>query len=169
MPSVGPGSYVTCMRPGTRSRTCPGEATGALRASAVTARRNDQPGVDPHDLMKPRRVPSTPRLTRRTRRNSKIAITMEDHTHLPSGAARKAAEAWRAPRRTGQRSRAVAVVAVSRCCTHDKAPAGSLLRGLQSAVARTAVDLRGFEPLTLSLRTRCATGLRYRPLRRVKP
>ena len=27
-----------------------------------------------------------------------------------------------------------------------------------------AVDLRGFEPLTPSMRTRCATGLRHRPL-----
>lgn len=30
------------------------------------------------------------------------------------------------------------------------------------------VDLRGFEPLTPSLRTRCATRLRYRPSERVK-
>jgi site-specific DNA recombinase len=27
-----------------------------------------------------------------------------------------------------------------------------------------AVELRGFEPLTPSMRTRCATGLRYSPL-----
>ena len=26
------------------------------------------------------------------------------------------------------------------------------------------VELRGFEPLTPSMRTRCATGLRYSPL-----
>lgn len=34
--------------------------------------------------------------------------------------------------------------------------------------ALTCVDLRGFEPLTPSMRTRCATGLRHRPLQRVK-
>jgi hypothetical protein len=29
---------------------------------------------------------------------------------------------------------------------------------------RNWVELRGFEPLTPSMRTRCATGLRYSPL-----
>ena len=28
---------------------------------------------------------------------------------------------------------------------------------------KTRVELRGFEPLTPSMRTRCATGLRYSP------
>lgn len=33
---------------------------------------------------------------------------------------------------------------------------------------RACVDLWGFEPQTPSMRTRCATGLRHRPLQRVK-
>src|SRR5215468_4831428 len=33
----------------------------------------------------------------------------------------------------------------------------------QSADLRVCVELRGFEPLTPSMRTRCATGLRYSP------
>jgi hypothetical protein len=33
----------------------------------------------------------------------------------------------------------------------------------QSADLRVYVELRGFEPLTPSMRTRCATGLRYSP------
>jgi hypothetical protein len=35
---------------------------------------------------------------------------------------------------------------------------------VQSASKAAMVDLRGFEPLTPSMRTRCATGLRHRPL-----
>jgi hypothetical protein len=34
---------------------------------------------------------------------------------------------------------------------------------LQGADLRFWVELRGFEPLTPSMRTRCATGLRYSP------
>ncbi len=33
----------------------------------------------------------------------------------------------------------------------------------QGADLRVCVELRGFEPLTPSMRTRCATGLRYSP------
>jgi hypothetical protein len=32
---------------------------------------------------------------------------------------------------------------------------------------RVWVELRGFEPLTPSMRTRCATGLRYSPMERL--
>lgn len=39
----------------------------------------------------------------------------------------------------------------------------------QGSNVTTLVDLRGFEPLAPSMRTRCATGLRHRPLQRVKP
>ena len=35
-------------------------------------------------------------------------------------------------------------------------------------INHVVVDLRGFEPLTPSMRTRCATGLRHRPLQRGK-
>ena len=38
----------------------------------------------------------------------------------------------------------------------------------QSASRAAMVDLRGFEPLTPSMRTRCATRLRYRPVERVE-
>ena len=45
------------------------------------------------------------------------------------------------------------------CCCRKIKKAGSL------TVNRplTWVELRGFEPLTPSMRTRCATGLRYSP------
>jgi hypothetical protein len=33
----------------------------------------------------------------------------------------------------------------------------------QAADLQFLVELRGFEPLTPSMRTRCATGLRYSP------
>ena len=36
-------------------------------------------------------------------------------------------------------------------------------RSMQAADLRFWVELRGFEPLTPSMRTRCATGLRYSP------
>ncbi|CAL2057831.1 hypothetical protein GPN2_11008 [Streptomyces murinus] len=45
---------------------------------------------------------------------------------------------------------------------HVKAPVGFPTGAL------SCVDLRGFEPLAPSMRTRCATGLRHRPLQRVK-
>lgn len=47
------------------------------------------------------------------------------------------------------------------------APAGGPSQ-LQGSSCLTLVDLRGFEPLAPSMRTRCATGLRHRPLQRVK-
>jgi hypothetical protein len=52
----------------------------------------------------------------------------------------------------------MARVAVFRCCTGQQ-------RGqLQDRNwPLTRVELRGFEPLTPSMRTRCATGLRYSP------
>ena len=34
---------------------------------------------------------------------------------------------------------------------------------MQDSDLRELVELRGFEPLTPSMRTRCATGLRYSP------
>ena len=44
---------------------------------------------------------------------------------------------------------------------------GSGRRGARSRLSsvtwKTRVELRGFEPLTPSMRTRCATGLRYSP------
>jgi site-specific DNA recombinase len=48
------------------------------------------------------------------------------------------------------------------------APAGSVvpgtgIAGVQGSHTDTLVELRGFEPLTPSMRTRCATGLRYSP------
>jgi hypothetical protein len=52
----------------------------------------------------------------------------------------------------------MARVAVLSCCT-----------GIEKGRSRvrnqplTCVELRGFEPLTPSMRTRCATGLRYSP------
>jgi hypothetical protein len=52
----------------------------------------------------------------------------------------------------------MADVAVFRCCTEtEKGRSGDRNRPL------TWVELRGFEPLTPSMRTRCATGLRYSP------
>jgi hypothetical protein len=52
----------------------------------------------------------------------------------------------------------VARVAVLRCFTEiRKGRSGDWNRPL------TRVELRGFEPLTPSMRTRCATGLRYSP------
>ena len=33
----------------------------------------------------------------------------------------------------------------------------------RSLTCKNSVELRGFEPLTPSMRTRCATGLRYSP------
>ena len=52
----------------------------------------------------------------------------------------------------------MASVAVLRCCTETgKDRSGNRNRPL------TWVELRGFEPLTPSMRTRCATGLRYSP------
>ena len=52
----------------------------------------------------------------------------------------------------------MASVAVLRCCTETgKGRSGNRNRPL------TWVELRGFEPLTPSMRTRCATGLRYSP------
>ena len=35
--------------------------------------------------------------------------------------------------------------------------------GDRSLTCKNSVELRGFEPLTPSMRTRCATGLRYSP------
>lgn len=72
----------------------------------------------------------------------------------PSGAA----EARQAPGRDGPEA-----AAVLRCCTAPKSP-----RRISPAGALSCVDLRGFEPLTPSMRTRCATSLRHRPLQRVK-
>jgi hypothetical protein len=46
----------------------------------------------------------------------------------------------------------------TRCCT--KIRNGQFLDGKRPL---TWVELRGFEPLTPSMRTRCATGLRYSP------
>ena len=41
---------------------------------------------------------------------------------------------------------------------------GALLRATITAfTCENGVELRGFEPLTPSMRTRCATGLRYSP------
>ena len=55
---------------------------------------------------------------------------------------------------------------------NDEDPARSSDRTGSSQLPDTrrvvAVDLRGFEPLAPSMRTRCATGLRHRPLQRVK-
>jgi hypothetical protein len=54
----------------------------------------------------------------------------------------------------------MARVAVLSCCTETiKGRSGDRNRPL------TWVELRGFEPLTPSMRTRCATGLRYSPRR----
>ena len=52
----------------------------------------------------------------------------------------------------------MAGVAVLRCCTETR-------KGRSDDRNRplTWVELRGFEPLTPSMRTRCATGLRYSP------
>ena len=44
---------------------------------------------------------------------------------------------------------------------HDEWPQARAFRG--QGQPRTLVELRGFEPLTPSMRTRCATGLRYSP------
>jgi hypothetical protein len=90
--------------------------------------------------------------------HSKIAVPMEGCTDVPSEATRRTAQARQAPWEA--RSEAVAVL---RCCTacqspYRESPAGAL----------SCVDLRGFEPLAPSMRTRCATGLRHRPLQRVK-
>ena len=52
----------------------------------------------------------------------------------------------------------MARVAVLSCCTEGKR-AGSVFENQPL----TWVELRGFEPLTPSMRTRCATGLRYSP------
>jgi hypothetical protein len=52
----------------------------------------------------------------------------------------------------------MARVAVLRCCTGAKIDWTQVLNKLL-----TWVELRGFEPLTPSMRTRCATGLRYSP------
>jgi hypothetical protein len=38
------------------------------------------------------------------------------------------------------------------------------VKGRRPLTCRNWVELRGFEPLTPSMRTRCATGLRYSPL-----
>jgi hypothetical protein len=40
---------------------------------------------------------------------------------------------------------------------------GSLFGSPDRTGYRKLVELRGFEPLTPSMRTRCATGLRYSP------
>ena len=51
----------------------------------------------------------------------------------------------------------------------DEAPAETLIDSLEPADVTSGsskavmVELRGFEPLTPSMRTRCATGLRYSP------
>ena len=42
-------------------------------------------------------------------------------------------------------------------------PAQADATARQGADLRVCVELRGFEPLTPSMRTRCATGLRYSP------
>src|SRR3984957_8161488 len=47
----------------------------------------------------------------------------------------------------------------STCCRRSKKASSKIGTGLLPAV-----ELRGFEPLTPSMRTRCATGLRYSPL-----
>ena len=52
----------------------------------------------------------------------------------------------------------MARVAVLSCCT-EAGKGRSRVRNQPL----TLVELRGFEPLTPSMRTRCATGLRYSP------
>jgi hypothetical protein len=52
----------------------------------------------------------------------------------------------------------MARVAVLTCCTET---AKGRFRVRNQPL--TCVELRGFEPLTPSMRTRCATGLRYSP------
>jgi hypothetical protein len=52
----------------------------------------------------------------------------------------------------------MASAAVFRCCT-ETGKGRSRVRNQPL----TWVELRGFEPLTPSMRTRCATGLRYSP------
>jgi hypothetical protein len=52
----------------------------------------------------------------------------------------------------------MASVAVLSCCT-ETGKGRSRVRNQPL----TWVELRGFEPLTPSMRTRCATGLRYSP------
>jgi hypothetical protein len=52
----------------------------------------------------------------------------------------------------------MARVAVLRCCTKT----GKVRSRVRNRPLNW-VELRGFEPLTPSMRTRCATGLRYSP------
>src|SRR5579871_4813790 len=58
----------------------------------------------------------------------------------------------------------MASVAVLRRCTERaNSRSGDRKRSV------TCVELRGFEPLTPSMRTRCATGLRYSPWNQSQP
>ena len=79
---------------------------------------------------------------------------LSDHEHLQRGLigcrSPRAQAAWQAAQHRE--------VAVPCCCTTAKMASSGIGTGLSSWV-----ELRGFEPLTPSMRTRCATGLRYSP------
>jgi hypothetical protein len=55
------------------------------------------------------------------------------------------------------------------CCRESEhsASLGALIKWRGRKVELRVVELRGFEPLTPSMRTRCATGLRHSPEYRV--
>ena len=91
-----------------------------------------------------------PRVAMRILRHSKIAVTMEIYTEAPSDATSRCSP-------QAQRLAHMTVAAV--CCCYKSR------RGRFQDRNRpvTWVELRGFEPLTPSMRTRCATGLRYSP------
>ena len=79
-------------------------------------------------------------------RHGKINVTMETYAEAPSGATHNA------PHSGGSGARPSGDIT-------RRPPV--LVRGQEAP--KSLVELRGFEPLTPSMRTRCATGLRYRP------
>ncbi|GLZ04828.1 hypothetical protein Acsp03_22940 [Actinomadura sp. NBRC 104412] len=93
-----------------------------------------------------------PRVAMQILRHSQISVTMNVYSEVSSVATR------RALKRLGKSPGFVGPVAVLRCCTGSK-KAGSHTGDRPLSW----VELRGFEPLTPSMRTRCATGLRYSP------
>ena len=86
-------------------------------------------------------------------RHSQIVITMEIYSEVPSAKIRSALKRL-GSKLDGERCTSV-------LCGNKIGRLDDRNRPL------TWVELRGFEPLTPSMRTRCATGLRYSPKERL--